>query len=263
MAKPSKSERSERQKVIDDIRRKQKRAANRQGTMIVAICVVVALGIIGAAAYKPIKDWVDNQKYKGKSLSDIGAAASVCQPIITRDAGKAQQHVPEGTTVTYDYAPPAYGKHWNVAGVAPAPMEQRFYAESDPIRLEQLVHNLEHGYTILWYDQTAAANSTFMDQIKGIARVLDANDTNNRLSFKAVPWTAADQKQVKQGQPTSFPDGEHIAFTHWTAGGTTGKALGVWQYCSAPSGAALDDFMKKYPYTDAPEPIGGYQMQTQ
>ena len=30
--------------------------------------------------------------------------------------------------------------------------------------------------------------------------------------------------------------------------------MGVWQYCSDVSGAALEDFMLKYPYTDSPEP---------
>ena len=32
------------------------------------------------------------------------------------------------------------------------------------------------------------------------------------------------------------------------------KQVGAFQYCSAPSGAALEDFMKKYPYFDSPEP---------
>ncbi|MCL2543082.1 MAG: DUF3105 domain-containing protein [Nocardioidaceae bacterium] len=257
MAKPKKSDRTDRQKVIDDIRRKQRRAGNRQGTVIVTICVIVAVVIIGAAAYKPIKGWIDNQKYRGKSLDQIGAAASVCKPVVTRTATAAQQHVPEGTTVTYDDAPPAFGKHWNVPGIAPAPIDQRFYTASDTLPLEVLVHNLEHGFTILWYDDTAAKNSTFMDQIQAIAKDLDANDTNNRLSFKAVPWTSKDIQQIK-GHKT-FPAGEHIAFSHWTAGGNN-KSLGVWQYCSAPSGAALADFMNKYPYTDAPEPIGGAAM---
>jgi hypothetical protein len=33
-----------------------------------------------------------------------------------------------------------------------------------------------------------------------------------------------------------------------------GEQVGVWQYCSAPSGAALETFMKDYPYLDSPEP---------
>jgi len=53
-------------------------------------------------------------------------------------------------------------------------------------------------------------------------------------------------------------DGQHIAFTHWSNGGTgdsaTGEQVGVWQYCSEPSGAALKSFMEEYPYMDSPEP---------
>jgi hypothetical protein len=67
-----------------------------------------------------------------------------------------------------------------------------------------------------------------------------------------VPWLESD------GKP--FPADNHIAFTHWSKGGKdvavqdTGKQVGVWQYCSAPSGEALEDFMLKYPYLDSPEP---------
>ena len=32
--------------------------------------------------------------------------------------------------------------------------------------------------------------------------------------------------------------------------------LGSEQYCPAPSGAALESFMTKYPYLDSPEPNG-------
>ena len=30
----------------------------------------------------------------------------------------------------------------------------------------------------------------------------------------------------------------------------------MWQYCSAVSGTALNDFMIDYPYMDSPEPNG-------
>ena len=251
MAKLSKSQRTDRQKVIDDIRRQQKRSANRQGTLIVTVCVIIAVGIIGAAAYKPIKDWANNQKYKGKSLSEIGAPASVCQPVVTRTASAAQQHVPEGTTVTYDYAPPAYGKHWNVAGVAPVPMDQRFYSTSDRPHLEQLVHNLEHGFTILWYDDTIAEDSEAMTELRAIARKF-SDTSDRRNAFIIAPWTSEDEGGK------GFPDGQHLALTHWSAGGAgetdTTKQVGVWQYCSDVSGEAVDAFITDYPQLDSPEP---------
>ena len=92
-----------------------------------------------------------------------------------------------------------------------------------------------------------------MDQIKAIADKF-AGTTDLRDKFKAVPWTSSD------GKP--FPDGQHIAFTHWSVGGTTNassgsdKQVGVWQYCSSVSGAALQTYLNDYPFSDSPEPNG-------
>ena len=36
------------------------------------------------------------------------------------------------------------------------PIDERFYTKDSRPELEALVHNLEHGFTILWYDETAA-----------------------------------------------------------------------------------------------------------
>jgi len=66
MAKSSKSSRSartERQKVIEEMRAQQKAAERRRGGMIVAGSVVVALGIIVAAAWGPVTDHFKQQKY--------------------------------------------------------------------------------------------------------------------------------------------------------------------------------------------------------
>ncbi len=250
MAKTTKSEKSERQKVIDDIRRKQKSAEKRQGRMILVVCIVVALVIVALAAFNPIRTWLEQRKYNDKALAEIGSPASVCEDVTTKDATGQQDHRDQSEQITYEDAPPAFGPHWNVGGIAPVPIETRFYTKDTRPELEALVHNLEHGFTILWYDETAADDAGDLGAIKAIADKLGASDTNNRLSFKAVPWTKDDGK--------AFPDGMHIAFTHWTADQAAGTSKGVWQYCSNPSGEALQQFMKDYPYYDAPEPIGGY-----
>lgn len=246
MAKTTKSEKSDRQKVIDDIRRKQKSADKRQGFVILAVCIVAALLIVGLAAWKPIATVFEKEKNSGKALDEIGAPASVCQDVVKKDATGQQDHRDPSEQITYDDAPPAFGPHWP----NPEPLDERFYSKDSRPELEVLVHNLEHGFTILWYDETAAGDSGMLGEIKAISDRLNDSDTNNRLSFKAAPWTDDDGK--------GFPDGMHIAFTHWTADQATGKSEGVWQYCSEPSGAALEQFMKDYPYYDAPEPIGGY-----
>jgi hypothetical protein len=253
VAKTTKSEKSDRQKVIDDIRRKQKSAEKRQGAVILIACILVAVVIVGLAAFNPIRTWFEQQKYAGDDLSEIGGPPSVCGDIVTKNAKGSGEHRPTGEQIEYDDAPVAFGPHWNEGGVAPVSIEKRFYTDDTRPELEALVHNLEHGFTILWYDEDAADDAGQVGEIKAIAEKLSYSDTNNRLSFIAAPWTSDDGKD--------FPDGQHIAFTHWSADQESGKSEGVWQYCSEPSGEALDAFMKDYPYYDAPEPIGGYQGQ--
>jgi hypothetical protein len=243
VAKPAKTN---RQAVIDEMRRKQKGDERRRGLMIVGVCTVIALLIIGAAAYQPIKSWWDQRAFEDLGLGDIGAPASACGDISTKPAEGEQQHVPEGTPIPYEDTPPAFGRHYDIWDA----IDRKFYTADDRPELGKLVHNLEHGYTVLWYDDTVAEDDEQVDQLRAIASKFE-DDDNLRSKFKAVPWTESD------GEP--FPDDQHVALTHWSVSG--GKAEdeqeGVWQYCSEVSGAALEDFMNEYPYTDSPEPLGG------
>ena len=238
MAKPAKSD---RQAVIDSIRKQQKGAEKRKGWAIVGVCVVIAVLIIGAAAFQPIKNWWELRGFNDLNLSDIGAAADVCQKVDTKPANGSQDHVQPGTPIPYEDAPPAFGTHYDVwDGI-----ERKLYTDDRP-EVGELVHNLEHGYTILWYDESIAADEKQMQLLRGLAGKFTDND-NLRSKFKAVPWTSTDG--------AAFPDDQHIAFTHWSVGdGGDDKQVGVWQYCSETSGEALQTFMTDYPYTDSPEP---------
>jgi len=248
MAKPAKTD---RQAVIDEMRKKQKSAEKRRGYAIVAVCVTIALVMIGAAAYKPVKDWWDGRALEGVALNDIGAAASTCEDIITKKADGNQNHVPVDTPVDYKQAPPAFGPHWNQAGLAPAPFARKLYTSDDRPELEALVHNLEHGYTIVWYDQSIADDDDAMTDLRALAAKFPGT-TNLRHKFIAAPWTSKDEGGA------TFPGGAHVAFSHWSKGGAeetdTTKQVGVWQYCSEFSGEALETYMLDYPYLDSPEP---------
>jgi hypothetical protein len=243
----AKSGKQNRRDVVDQIRAQQKRADARQGRVIVGTCIAVALVIVGLAAWGPVKEWWDLRQYEDLQLAEVGSAPSVCQDIETKKAEGTAEHVEPGTDVEYAESPPAFGRH----EVYPDAMGRKLYTEDDRPRVEMLVHNLEHGYTVLWYDETIAEDEEQMEQIRAIADKLQGTD-NMRLKFKAVPWTSED------GEP--FPDGQHIAITHWSKGGKdvdvsqTDQQVGVWQYCSEVSGEALDAFMIEYPYLDSPEP---------
>jgi len=252
MAKSSKSSkalRNERQKVVEQMRAQQKAAERRRGLTIVVVCAVVAVLIVGLAAFKPIKDWWDGREFRGKNVAEIGAPASVCVKPTTKPATGNQQHIPDGSPVNYTDSPPAFGKHY----IDPDPMARKFYTAADRPALGTLVHNEEHGYTILWYDDSVAGDDGQMTQVRAIASKF-AGTSDLRDKFKAVPWTKDD------GSP--FPNGQHVAFTHWSVGGTQNAAAGhakqqgVWQYCSSVSGGALSSFMKSYPFSDSPEPGG-------
>jgi hypothetical protein len=241
----SKKDRTDRQAVIDSIRKKQAGAEKRRGLALVGACVLVALVIIGAAAFQPVKDWWDLRSYETESIDAIGVPADECSEITTSKADGSQDHVEPGTPIQYKDSPPAFGQHYNVwDGI-----DRKLYSESDRPDVGELVHNLEHGYTILWYDETVAASDAMMDDLRGIASK-KSSTTNPRDKFKAVPWTSED------GDP--FPSGQHVAMTHWSVGGVDagegGEQVGVFQYCAAPSGEALEEFMQQYPYMDSPEP---------
>ena len=239
MAKSTKDR--DRRAVVEQMRRDQQRAERRRTIVVIAACVVVGLVIIGLAAIPLLKQ---NRAQAGP-LSGIGAAQSAagCQKLIKKSAVGNQDHKPEGTVINYPDAPPAFGPHYPT----PAPFARKFYTADDRPKLENLVHNLEHGYTLLWYDDTVAKSSDELSQVKAIASKFEGSKLSDK--FIAIPWTKEDGK--------AFPSGTHIALTHWSAGGNpqdTSKQQGIWQYCAKPSGDVVATFVKDYPYSDSPEP---------
>lgn len=245
----AKTAKSDRQATIEKLRKQQKRAESRRGFAIIGVCATIGVLIVGAAAYQPIKGWWDQRGFSDTDLASIGAPASVCGEVTTESAEDTGTHVEESQQVTYEQSPPAFGPHWNVLGLAPVPIGREFYTDADRPELEQLVHNLEHGFTVLWYDETIADDSGAITELRAIARKF-SDTTDRRNAFIVAPWTAEDGGD--------FPDGQHVALTHWSAGGAgetdPTKHVGVWQYCQAPSGEAVDVFVRDYPQLDSPEP---------
>ena len=95
-------------------------------------------------------------------IADIGVAASAagCDAVAENPATGNQEHVAEGTKVKYDRTPPDSGKHYPT----PAPFTKRFYTTADRPAVETLVHNLEHGYTVVWYRDAMPADQ--VDQLQ-------------------------------------------------------------------------------------------------
>lgn len=234
----------ERRAKVEQLRQQQARQEKRRSYLILGVCVVIVAGLLAAALVPYLRDRAKEQELAGTSVAKIGvdAAAADCGDIITRKTDGQQTHIPDPTPITYADAPPSFGAHRPQS----ASFERNFYTAADRPEVAELVHNLEHGYVIAWYDDTLAEDQDQLDQLKAIADKYQ--DANTR--FIAAPWTGADGK--------AFPQGKHLALTRWSADakepGNQDKQRGNWQYCGQASGAVISDFVAKWPNAESPEP---------
>lgn len=232
------SAKNDRRAVAERLRKEHERKEKLRSRLILGVSLAIVAGLLAAALIPYLQDRARKNELAGLALDKLGAAESAagCQDRRIVDATGAGQHENPGTKIQYDAAPPAFGSHWGnfLSGVE----IRNFYSTQDRPEIERLVHSLEHGHTILWYDDTVKPGTESYGQIKEIADKLDAQDY-----FMAAPWTAQDG--------ADFPDGTHVALTHWT--GPT-KQEGITQYCAKPSGEVIQQFMKDYDKMNAPEP---------
>lgn len=239
MAKPEKNRRAVYEELQKQSRKKERRSA--------LVFTLVAVLVAGAILFIPVKSYLDQRSKESRDLSDIGlsASAAVCGDVITRDykIPTNGNHVAPDTPMTYEDAPPASGTHW-VNYLQGSEIKNK-YSVADRPPLGRLVHSLEHGYTLIWYDETIAQDSDAMDDLEAIAAKYP-NASSDRVML--VPWTAEDGG--------AFPDDTHVAFTHWSGEpeDSENDSKGVWQYCQGVSGPAAGEFIDAYPWLDTPEP---------
>jgi hypothetical protein len=242
--KTKKSDARDRRAKLEEMRRAQRATERRRNLTFVGLAAVVGIGIIAAAAI-PL---ISKNQQNNKPLTDFGVAASAAQcDAITNDPIAAANHVGPGTggsnesvgRVNYSTVPPSGGDHF----LTPMPIDRHFYTAQDRPPLENLVHNLEHGYTIVWYDSTVTG-----DQLKTLedlsSRVPKDGD---RRKFIVSAWDDGYGR---------FPDGKHVAVSHWSGQGDGGgpAGLGHRQLCGQVSGEVIDQFMTQFPFSDAREP---------
>ena len=237
-----KSQKQSRRELVEKMQRDQARGDKVRTRMIVAACMVVGLAIIAYPAVKLIQD----SRSRNQAITEFGVAASAasCDKPTDDAASGTQDHQPDGTVIPYPVSPPSSGPHYATW----APLSKKFYADSDRPPVPNLVHNLEHGYTILWYNEATAKDKDQVALIEQLSKAKLPDSANTK--FIAAPFKASDG--------TDWPAGKNIAFSHWSGnaqGQTT--AFGHRQFCGSLSGEALQQFMDKYPSTDAQEPNGG------
>jgi hypothetical protein len=167
-------------------------------------------------------------------VSTAAAGCSAVQTTKGTNTDALRTHVKDGTVEKYRTVPPSFGPHWS----QPAYPAREFYTTRDRPQMEQLVHNLEHGYTIIWYDST----------VKGSALTALKNISTSARSDSATGGTGKFIVSAWDNAYGTMPAGKHIGISHW------GAASSHIQLCGKPSGAAVKKFIDRFPATDAPEP---------
>jgi cytoskeletal protein RodZ len=215
-----------RRRIIDEQRKKARAAERRKTVLTIVIASVVGLGIIGGAVWYGIQD---KKNRPDTELAAVGAPAETAgclepkEEPIPKEATDATKHTQrDGDRVEYDKAPPTSGRH----NPTPLPVgAKKFYSREDNPSPERAVHNLEHGYLVVWYDKKAT--DAQIEQLKQAAESAEGK-------FLVVPWPRDD-----------FPDDKHIVLTAWA----------VRQQCSEVSGKVMQDFYDEHggPNGTAPE----------
>ena len=234
----------DRKAKIAEMQRQAKAAERRRTLLIVGTAVAVVALIAGAVGFAILRD--DN-RVPGGSLASLGvkASAASCDPPTTDKAAGGSVHVGPGTDkanitrVKYSTVPPTSGEHF----ATPEFPARDFYTVDDRPKMETLVHNLEHGYTILWYDSTATDKQ--QATLKAVAKQAKASDAAKN-KFIVSAWDPS---------YGAFPAGKHFALSHWSADpNDLSKQSGHRQLCGDISGEVVQKFITAYPHTMAPEP---------
>jgi len=227
-AKPKERDRRAR---VEAMRREQQARERRKSLIFVGSAVLVGLILIGIVAVPAVLKSRNDPSKKALGTFGVNAAAAQCDGPTT-DKLVEGTHVDPGTRIKYQQVPPSSGPHWNPPVQSPA----EFYSKADRPAMEELVHNLEHGYTIIWYDSTIKGPQ--LQALKDISRRAQTEKATSLGKFIVSAWDSSYGK---------FPPGKHVALSHWSAN------AGHRQLCGKASGDVVASFIKKFPASDAPE----------
>jgi hypothetical protein len=241
--KPKKSGSSagvDRRARVEELKRQQQAQERKKTLLLAAIGIGVAAVLIVPSSLVLMHR--NHQKHRDPATVGATAAAAQCDAVKIDPATGGQDHVDAQTHVDYATIPPSSGRHFQY----PADVNERgYYTTKDTPTVEQLVHNLEHGYTIVWYDPKIATEE--LNVLKDIGGLLRNNSAFRKIIV--APW------DVTRG---AFPADRPIAMSHW--GGPsdptkpTSPENGYREFCGEASGGAIVQFMKDHPATDTPEP---------
>ncbi|GAB2685606.1 DUF3105 domain-containing protein [Thalassiella azotivora] len=226
-----KAEAKDRQAKMEEMRRRQQ-AEDRRRLLLVMGAAVLAVVVLVGVVVVVVRNELSNRPPSDLAAYGVPAADADCDDVELDPAEGVNDHQPVGTAIEYETVPPSAGPHWP----SPEFPANAFYTDDDRPAMENLVHNLEHGYTIVWYGDDLP-----QEQVDALSDLADVARDDERTGGKFIV-AAWDEERG------ALPEGKPLAMSHW------GVDNGYRQYCGQLSGEVVDDFVEAYPYTDSPEP---------
>jgi len=152
-----------------DRRRNRRRKQNRLTNLIIGSLVIAGVALIAVLVWNSFGD-----PPLGEQVPPTGSG----------------EHVPDGNPLPqFSSDPPTSGPHYNTA------LPEGFYEEDSnealflPNPQGFIVHSMEHGYVIFWYNCSILAE-TDCDTLKSDIRMV--MDGYNSFKIIAFPWTSTD-----------------------------------------------------------------------
>ncbi len=201
-------EKQQRRAAEEERRREQQRAARKRNLVTLLIAVVV-FGVVIALVIREGGGGGD-----GSLAGAVDREEAGCEEIQEHE-DEGQDHVEAAPQ--YGTNPPTSGPHFAT------PSSSGFFDPDSPVEPAALVHNLEHGQIVFWYDPEAPPAT-----IDAIEAIVDEQPE----ALIAVPWAEIES-------PHTF------AMTAWTRS----------QLCRQVSTDVVNAFREEF-QGKGPEPVG-------
>jgi Protein of unknown function (DUF3105) len=214
--------------------KRRARAAERRKSWLIAgsalgvgVLLVAAVEVPRILAPTPVDQ--RSLAHLGVSVSKAACGAVTTPPLEAKGDLAATDKAGKPTVTTYKSVPPTSGKSYTTG----APSTTNFYDVGEGPTPEELVRNLQNGYTIVWYTPSLPKNQAAQLTYIGTQGAKVALSSK----FIVTPW------DTKLGK---FPAGKNVAIAAWHS----------VQFCAGINGKTIQSFITAHPPTKAPTPSG-------
>lgn len=211
-----KLEEKQRRRLADERKKQAAKKAHRKRNLVTT---VVALLVAGGVVALVISD--RNRIAEEVENYGVSEEEAACEAVEEHEIQGAD-HIEVGAPhEPYSTTPPTSGPHYNAPGLGP--VRTGFYEDATEAPPEGVVHNLEHGNIVIYYNPDAPDD---------VIRDIELAVKDEPLATVATPWT-------------EFEDGKNLAFTAW----------GTLQTCEQVSKDVLSEFRRAFQGIKGPEKL--------